>query len=156
TADWQAARDALERARGRLGHVSFPDLREQVGDAQRDLELVKKLGDIRLSRAMVAGKVLDSKKAERDYRDAFAAGDMDLQQSTPELAAGRIAHSPIQVRLIAALDDWSTCASQPAERHRILEVARLADPDPQWRDHVRDDSIWTDAAALTHLAETVD
>lgn len=32
-------------------------------------------------------------------------------------------------------------------------MARLADPDPTWLDRVRDEAIWSIAAALTHLAE---
>jgi tetratricopeptide (TPR) repeat protein len=152
--DWQAARDALERARGRLGEASFPDLRGRVADVQHDLELVTKLGDIRLKRAMVAGTVLDFKGADRDYREAFVTSGLDFQQMAPDVVAERIANSPIRAPLVAALDDWSMCNSQPDPRRRILEVARLADPDPQWRDRVRDDSIWTDAAALTRLAES--
>lgn len=137
-----------------LGDGGFEDLRRRIDHAVADLDLAQTLDDIRLNRAMIAGDVLDSKKADHDYREAFATSGLDLDQLPAPVVAKRIADSPIRRPLVAALDDWSICASQSAARNRLLEVARLADPDPEWRDHLRDPAIWTDLAALNRLAET--
>src|SRR5262249_56973773 len=151
--NWPAARDALERARGRLGEAALPDLRERVSRAQQNLELVTRLGNIRLDRAMIVGEHLDLEGADRDYREAFVTAGFDLDKLPAPVVARRIADSPIHGPLVAALDDWAGCAG-PAALPQILQVARLADPDPGWRDHLRDPAIWTDLDALNRLAET--
>jgi serine/threonine-protein kinase len=59
--------------------------------------------------------------------------------------------------LLAALDDWSVCASYGSDRARLawlLEVARLSDQDATAiRGRLRDPAAWQDPAQLTDLAE---
>ena len=58
--------------------------------------------------------------------------------------------------LVAALDDWTSCAIDRPRQDWILEVARQADQDPTgWRTRARDAKIWQDKAALTKLIEAV-
>jgi serine/threonine-protein kinase len=57
--------------------------------------------------------------------------------------------------LVAALDDWAVSVTDKARRSWLLEVARLADPDPEgWRNRARDPQAWEDETALAKLAET--
>ena len=68
-----------------------------------------------------------------------------------------IQQSPIKNQLLAALDNWAlnAAASKNPERSiRLLEVARLADPDP-WRDRVRDPAAWKNGPRMIKLAEEI-
>src|SRR5262249_7685714 len=122
TENWSAARDAVERAWGRLGEASLPDMRERISHAKQEIELITRLGDIRLNRATIVGGRLDLKGADRAYREAFAASGLDLDKLPAPVVAKRIADSPIHGPLVAALDDWAVCAGL-AECPRILQVA---------------------------------
>jgi serine/threonine-protein kinase len=69
--------------------------------------------------------------------------------------AARVGASNIRRALVAALDDWALCTSDPSRRKWLLEVARRADPNPTpWRDRVRAPVAWNDRGALTELART--
>src|SRR5262245_46331412 len=147
----------LEEARAlllQLGDGGFEDLRLQIEHAVADLDLAQTLSDLRLQHATIAGSTLNLEGTDRDYRAAFVKAGLDLDLQPAPVVAKHIAESPIRVTLVSALDDWAMCPSDPAACGRILEVARRADPDPEWRDHLRDVAGWTDLAALTHLAET--
>jgi serine/threonine-protein kinase len=135
--NWNEARQALERAKGRLGEQRLPELRQQLARAESELDLVARLAAIRLSRAEVVGRT-QYNEADRDYREAFAAAGLDPQSRPPRETAARIAASPVRGPLIAALDDWGVWAKGQEQRELILEIARRADPDPQWRDRARD------------------
>ena len=69
-----------------------------------------------------------------------------------ETVAARVSDSPVRKALVAALDDWASCTADPRRRAWLLEVARLADPDP-WRDRARDATVWEDRAKLTELTD---
>jgi serine/threonine-protein kinase len=67
--------------------------------------------------------------------------------------------STVRAALLAALDDWSVCASYAGDGQRLawlLEVARLADGDTTATPGgPRDPAAWQDGAQLTDLAEAV-
>jgi len=150
--DWNNAREALERAKGRLGNRDISDLRARLNRSERDFQLVADLAAIRLSRAELAGEKLDLAEAPARYEKTFDAAGLNLKALPPATVAERIRGSPIRNELIAGLDDWAVCATSQAQLERIYEVARLADPDPGWRDKVRDASIMRNARALSALA----
>src|SRR5271165_3093390 len=53
------------------------------------------------------------------------------------------------------MDDWASFAHRSKDvglTSRLLEVARLADPDP-WRDRVRDPGLWKNSFAIVTLVE---
>ena len=56
--------------------------------------------------------------------------------------------------LVAALDDWSSCSTDKAERDWLLEVANQADPDAEGR-RAQVSAVWEDIRALADLARTV-
>ncbi|HYT92769.1 MAG TPA: tetratricopeptide repeat protein, partial [Gemmataceae bacterium] len=63
--------------------------------------------------------------------------------------------SAVHRALVAALDDWAVCAADAGRQAWLLEVARLADPDPEgWGDRVRRPKAWGDPTALAELART--
>lgn len=163
-ADWTAARTALERAKGRAGDLASPALRERVEQAQRELELVLRLDDIRLNRATMVTSRFDPRanraQADRDYAAAFQTAGLVESEADALASAGRIRHTAIAAALVAALDDWAVCAVDAARRDWILDTARLADPDANsWRDRARDRAMWGDIDTmneLMHSAETDD
>jgi tetratricopeptide (TPR) repeat protein len=75
-------------------------------------------------------------------------------------AANSVSASSLDIRLshqkeqlLALLDEWALVAhflGKTRLRKRLLEVSRLADPDP-WRDQVRLPKMWQDRVALVKL-----
>jgi serine/threonine-protein kinase len=53
--------------------------------------------------------------------------------------------------LVAALDDWASCAADQGQQAWVVAVIRQADADP-WRDRVRDPVNWENSEALRDLA----
>ncbi len=150
--DWNNAREALERARGRLGEEDVSNARARLHQSERELQLVADLAAIRLSRAELAGEHFNLDAAAARYEKTFDAAGLNVQALGAATVAKRINASPIRNELIAALDDWATCVVTVAQLERIYDVARRADPDPGWRDKVRDASIINKRQALTDLA----
>jgi tetratricopeptide (TPR) repeat protein len=103
--------------------------------------------------------------ADRAYRDEFQRYGLDLNAIDVQTTARHIGGSPIRRELVAALDNWYQVRVQlqgPAKRGlsqdellpgttELLEIARLADPDP-WRDRLRDAIQRSDFAGLKQLA----
>jgi serine/threonine-protein kinase len=150
--DWGAAREALERAKGRLGAKDVSGSRGRLRQFELNLQLVADLAAIRLSRAGLDGARLKQYEAAARYEKTFDAAELNVDSLPPAEVARRINASPIRNELIAALDDWSACTRSRAQLERIYDVARCADPDPRWRDKVRNASIIDDARALSDLA----
>ncbi|MBX3358890.1 MAG: protein kinase [Phycisphaeraceae bacterium] len=149
---WADAREALERAKGRLGDRDVSDARARIRQSERDLGLVTQLAAIRLGGAEIIGGRVNFAESAAQYKEAFDAAGLTLETLPPAAVAERIRSSPIRNELIAALDDWSTVVPSRDLLDKIYAVARDADPDPRWRDKVRDASIIDDVEALTTLA----
>ena len=150
--DWSNAREALERAKGRLGEQDVSNARARLHQSERDLQLVTDLAAIRLSRAELVGEKLKLDEAAARYEKAFDAAGLNVMRLPPALVAERINASPIRNELIAALDDWAVSTNSGAQVQRVYEIARRADPDPGWRDKVRDASIKLNVKASSDLA----
>jgi serine/threonine-protein kinase len=155
-ARWPQARAVLAQARAQLGDAAAEDLRQPLARAQRDLELVVHLDDIRLHRAVLVEGKWDNAGADRAYEAAFRqAGIMRQDGESPAAVAARVQAAPTRAALVAALDDWPATIGSGRRQAWVLEVARWADRDPL-RDHTRDPALWRDPAALTRLAAAVD
>jgi serine/threonine-protein kinase len=154
-----AAGAALERAKSRLGDSGPPWLYSVVEAADRDHQLLVRLEAIRVKRStLVEGHhnnaaLLRYNKAQADqaYAEAFRDHGLGEPQGDPEGVAARVRASKWAVHIVATLDDWAVCATEPARQDWLLGVARRADPDP-WRDRVRDPAVWRDGKALGKLA----
>jgi serine/threonine protein kinase/Tfp pilus assembly protein PilF len=93
------------------------------------------------------------------FDKAFRDFGINIEAMEPAEAAARIKARTIRVALIKALDDWA------AERKRargkddsgwkkVIEVARLADPD-EWRNPCREAVLRGDRQALAKLAGAI-
>jgi tetratricopeptide (TPR) repeat protein len=157
------AREALERAEGRLSGEAPLELRESFQRLRDDLNLVAALEEIRLEAGQKTpeGRV-DWKAADADYNAAFRVRGLDMLNSDPEELATRLRLSAAPGRLSAALDGWAfvKMAAGDREWERLLDDARNADDsnDPLRRE-LRTPEVLRDAAKLKELAarpETAD
>jgi len=149
---WDEALTAAEHVAGLLrgggtgldGEVA--GLRRQVeaekGRADTDRDLLDRLAEIRASKAEAG----DSSVIDADYASTFRAAGLDLDALPPERAAAAIAGRPEALRplLIGYLDDWaiirrSSRAQDEGGWQRLVQVARIVDPDPR-RDRLR--ALW--------------
>jgi serine/threonine-protein kinase len=152
---------ALEQARSRLGDVGPFWLYPVVEAARRDHQFLVQLEAIRMNRAtLVEGQHnhaaemrFNKARADRDYAAAFSDQGLGEPQADPESVAARVRSSQWAAHLVAALDNWTLCAAEPARQKWLLAVARRADPDP-WRDRVRDPAAWRNGKALAQLGQT--
>ena len=159
---WQEALVAVERAEAALASgEGGAELQQQVNDQLADLHMIQRLEQLRLQR----GGHWDNKSANRAYARAFADFGMDVENLSPPDVAARIRRRPsTAIRMAAALDDWTMVlrdwglrdrTRDPATWKRLLEAARLADPDP-WRSQLRQSMGQEDLNALRKLAEASD
>jgi serine/threonine protein kinase len=146
-ARWKEEAALLERERTRLGDGGPADLRARVGRAADDLALVQRLEDNRLKRATLVEGHVDWAGADRAYAVEFRAAGLGEVGSDAARAAAWVRQTSVGDALVAALDDWAACAGDRQRRSWVLEVVRLADPNP-WRDGVRDPAAWDDADVL--------
>jgi tetratricopeptide (TPR) repeat protein len=136
------------------------ELSDQLKLARQDWERASKLDHIRLGASvLVEGKHDRSKAAQEfagEYARTFAGWDMDFAGEEARPLASKIANQRLRYVLVAALDHWAEVLALDAPLlPRILETARLADPD-RWRDQIRNQEVWQNPRLLTMLAMTMD
>jgi serine/threonine-protein kinase len=150
--EWQRARDALDRANLRLAGHDYGDLRHRLGLARRDSDLASRFDAIWLDHQKHLADTDAAELASGGYQDAFRnAGVGTLQEPAPAVAA-RVRNSNIRATVVAALDDWSTCAAEESLRGWVLDVARDSDIDPDgWRSRTR--AVWNDGPKLSSVTK---
>jgi serine/threonine protein kinase len=158
---WQEALAAAERAQAALaGGEGSADLKERATDRLAELGMIQRLEELRTER----GDDLDSVLANHAYARFFADFGIDVDSLSPAEVAARISHRPTTaIPIAAALDDWAIVRrdlglhqkQDPATWERLVEAARLADPDP-WRSQLR--QLWgrEDRNTLRQLADSSD
>ena len=128
----------------------------EVQQNLRDLAFVARLDDIYYRKFIwvtdEGGKrSWNAAIASPEYRKAFEESGLDVTELTSSEAAKRIAESGVKVEIIAAIDDWSLFEPKVEIAHRLLAVARLADPG-DWLNRLRDPAIRKYKTALQKLA----
>jgi tetratricopeptide (TPR) repeat protein len=136
---WAEAQSATRRAREVLAGVGAdPDLRREVEDLDKDLEMARRLQEASLQLAVVKDGQIDWAAADGAYADAFRWYGLDVEHLDPGEAAERIRSRSIRTQLVAALDDWATGRRNGGRNWRpIMALSRTADSDP-WRNRLRD------------------
>ncbi len=167
---WSEALVSARRAEPALAAGEAPpDIQERVRQAMADLELVRRIDEIRAQSGTAWGSWRDPKRdptfnalavqAEQDYAAAFREAGIDVDTLSAEEAAKRItARGAIAAAVLPALDDWVAVRSKvkdEAATRRLIDVLRTADPDP-WRQRVRDALARKDWAALENLVKSPD
>jgi serine/threonine-protein kinase len=155
SARWSDAQVVLDRADARLGGGGPGDLRRQLDEAQRDLDLVMRLDAIHLRRLTRGELAFDKARASRESADAFEQAGLGTMADPPARLAERINASAVRGALVAAVHDWAACATDKAQRNWLLQVARPTDCDADsWRRRAYDPAVWEDPSALAELART--
>jgi tetratricopeptide (TPR) repeat protein len=160
----RAARAALDRARALLANAP-EGIDEELLQQALALEPLLKADDADRVFALALEKVREDEAVTLDiigaadaYGKTFASAGIRPFDSDARTVAERIASSPIKEQIVAALDHWASDRSRFQIRRepvaRLLEVARLAAPDPAWADRLRQWATWTDREALAELART--
>jgi serine/threonine protein kinase/Tfp pilus assembly protein PilF len=160
----EAARSLLERARALLVTADegldaplaerAAHLAQQLRQDDRDRKLAVALEQIRMDVAATVENDFDFAGAARKYPPAFAGAGLAVLTEEPAAVAARLRAAPIQEALVAALDHWAFVAFRLKEDKLLgvlLEMARLAAPDPAWGDRLRQPAVWRDQEALTAL-----
>jgi serine/threonine-protein kinase len=153
-AKWDEALAATRQAGELLTDHEAPELAERVSAVRTDLEIGKRLEDIRLRHAdRMKNSEFDFAGADAAFAKAFREYGIDVAILDADAAAERIAASPLKEQLVAALDDWARDRlenDQAGARH-LLAIAGKVDPD-QWRDRFRIQMVQRDRQALEKLA----
>src|SRR5262249_15580035 len=152
---WETAKGTLAAAADLLGATGPDDLRRQVRQAQKDLQMAARLDAIRLEKmTLVEGKLSFPTPAPA-YAQAFKDHGLDIESGEVAALATDIATSAIKDELVAALDDWAIHEVQRAIWERLFAVAHQADPGG-WQDQFRDPKVRQNLDALKKLAKEVD
>ncbi len=161
---WPEALSSARRAESTLSAAEgTPEIQSRVRQALADLELVKRLDEIRMSSSTPWGwgknKDWFSEQADRGYAAALRGAGIDIDALPVQETIDRIKSRPaIAAALLPALDDWvavhSTLADQTAMR-RLVAVLRGADSDP-WRQRMRDALERRDWETMENLANSED
>ncbi len=135
-------------------------LRQQVRQDLADLAMAERLEEIPLLAAAVKedGSGFDTGRADPEFAAEFKKHHIDVDRLAPEEAAARIGERLIKDRLVAALDYWAIVRltnrnKEAASGQRLLQVARLADPD-LWRKRIRDALEQLNEKAMLELARS--
>ena len=160
---WSEALASARRAEPVLAAGEAPtDIQERARQALADLELVRRLDEIRAQSGTAWGtwNTRDpwrnplAEHSESDYAAAFREAGMDVDTTSVKEIAERItARGRIAAAVLPALDDWVAVRSwvkDEAATRRLMDVLRIADPDP-WRQQVRDCVMQKDWPALEDL-----
>ena len=150
---WLEADAVLTQARSRLHEAGSNDFRRRLTQAEADLDLAAGLERIRLTPA-IDGTRFDYRAMAEAYAQAFERAGLDVRSDEETLAA-RIRGSDLRPQLVMALDHWAYVADALEDRTsmaRLLDLARRADPDPQWGDRFREPALWGDRDRLRRLA----
>jgi serine/threonine-protein kinase len=165
---WTRALDAAKRA-GAIAEQGYStaNLSERVLQMTGALEvevqdrrMSERLEEIRLRQLAPNSqeRAPDFAGIDSAYTQAFEGYGVPIEQAPPDAVAASIRERKINDKLVGAFDDWffvRTNLPAAAGKSSLLEIARLADPDP-WRNRLRDALAKNDRQSLRKLAGEVD
>jgi len=158
---WEDAVRLLDVADNRVADANSDELRVRIDQAKKDVNFAQRFINVR-SLAVVSTAdhffvMVSSYEAFAElYAEIFAEANFDVVNGDPEAIAARIRAAPLGAHTVAALDEWALAAfmvDRAPLQKQLLRIARLADPDPVWRDRLRDPALWRDKKALSRLAD---
>jgi tetratricopeptide (TPR) repeat protein/serine/threonine protein kinase len=107
---------------------------------RRDLKMLERLEEARLSQTAVKDERFDYRAADFLYREAFEEYDLRVLSLGRQEAARRVASSAIAKELVAALINWGNIAADRATRKKLMAAARLAERDPRRQEFLK--ALW--------------
>jgi serine/threonine protein kinase len=137
---WSEALSAIRRAQAVLrGFGSDANLRQQLDELTKDLEMAQQLEEAQLQYTTVKDENFDHEACAAIYADAFAWYGLDVEHGDTGTVAEFIRLRSISMQLVAALDQWTNVQRmrKGQEWKHLLAVARAAD-GYRWRNQLRD------------------
>jgi serine/threonine-protein kinase len=129
---WPQAHNTLQQALKLLGATGNEVLRTKVQTAQANLGLLEKLDRIRSEKMLVVHGRMDVASAPPAYAAAFREHGWDIPHGAEADLVARLAVSPLQPDLLAALDDWLIEEGDVQLQKRLCRItAQVQDQD--WR-----------------------
>jgi serine/threonine-protein kinase len=155
--DDQDAREALERAEGRLAGGGFDALRQRVEALRGELDFAAELEEARMKALeTTTGNVgLDWAGADAAYARAFAGRELDVTGPGAAAALERIGRSPVRGRVVTALDAWAGVrrrAGAGAWKELLEAAGRADDSGDAARRRLREAALQEDTGGLLALA----
>jgi tetratricopeptide (TPR) repeat protein/tRNA A-37 threonylcarbamoyl transferase component Bud32 len=126
-------------------------LEDQLAADNTAFRLAETLDRIRQEASILVEGKFNPALAGPRYAQVFT-DKLEVVNGSVAQAATQVKASPARFALVAALDHWADVTTDNEQRARLLDLARLVDPD-LWRDQVRDPNNWKSLAALQHLAD---
>jgi serine/threonine-protein kinase len=151
---WREALLVLTEASTHLPEARSPLLQERLRQAQSDLRFAADLEGVRLNSSLETDGSRYYKPRAAEFQEAFERGGLRIGDDA-ESVADYIRASLIREQLVAAIDDWALAAFMLNDDplvQRLLRIARLADPEPRWRNRFRDRASWWKQEKLLQLA----
>jgi tetratricopeptide (TPR) repeat protein len=151
---WKEALLVLKDASPQLADADSPVLEKNLDETQSAFQLAAVLDRVRQSDPRQPIGRPDYDQWNADFVRAFDGAPLRMDDE-PEQIATDVRASPIRDQLIAAMEDWAVVALERKDYamvERLLQIARLADPDPVWRDRFRNAAAWNDQEQLKRLA----
>jgi serine/threonine-protein kinase len=154
---WIEARHVMQDAKSRLTEANSPRVQERFDRIAEDLRVAEELQEIRQSYPQPNVEGYNYAPAAVAYLKLFER--IGLGGKVPRETAAALVHdSPIREQLLAGLDNAAFVARvclgpENVEVARLLQIARLADPDPSWTDRFRDPKAWQSREVLMKLVD---
>lgn len=117
-------------------------------------EIALRLEKLRLESAVLEGTDFSHNKTKQSYAAELTDAGFPVLSESPTEVARLLKASPLRERLVVALEDWASVPQDRETAERLLQIARLVDPDDQ-RDRIRDYSTWQDATRVQQLAKSL-
>jgi len=151
---WDASA-SLEGAKGHSAGAGGRQLRQELAEAEKDLNMAQVIEEIRLQKGEIREEAWDMTDARERYLSAFSSFGIDPTSLTASEAASRIRGRTIKIQLVAALDDWISATSGDGPSPGLREIVQLVDDD-SWRRELRAAVAQNDSTTLERLAANVD
>jgi serine/threonine-protein kinase len=152
---WQDAQHHLTLTSTNLVYANSPLLEEKLRQAQSDCRIAARLEHARESNPLQLDGTVDYPQRAAEFRKAFQDVGLRIEDDV-EKVADSLRASRIRAQLVAAIEDRAFVAFMLKDEplvERLLQLARLADPEPLWRDRFRDGTVWKDRKQLLQLSD---
>jgi serine/threonine-protein kinase len=152
------AREALERAEGRLAGGGPAELHERLRELRDSLAFAVELEEARMTAWEVTkeSEYLNWSGANAAFAKAFTDRGLDVTGPGSVAALERIGRSPVKARIVAALDTWAVVRRQAKAdgSEGLLEAAgRADDSGGVARRRLREAMLGKDTGRLTTLTD---
>jgi serine/threonine-protein kinase len=154
---WHDAQSTFTLASARRLEANSPDLEERFKQAEADFQVAASFEAVRENVPRRPEGLIDYPQWAADFQGAFEFAGLQIDEDA-EAVAARIRTSAIRAQMVAAFEDRAFVAYMLKDgllTKQLLRIARLADPEPVWRDRFRNADTWKDRKQLRQLAMDV-